>query len=119
VRSLVKDPAFQEIAKGSLLVEMQKLVTEVVRRVSSGDRKVVYSLSRVREAAEAGAVESCAVSDDVFSTGLDEEELVQVLNLVEAKRGSVYLADSSLEFGKQISSFGGIVALLRYPVTPY
>lgn len=119
VRSLVKDPAFQEIAKGSLLVEMQRLVTEVVKRVSTGDPKVAYSVSRVREAAEAGAVESCAVSDDVFSAGLDEEELVQVLNVVEGRGGSVYLADSSLEFGKQISSFGGIVALLRYPVRPY
>ena len=119
VRSLVKDPAFQKIAKGSLVVEMQRLVAEVVRRVSASDSKVAYSLPRVREAAEAGAVESCAVSDDVFSAGLDEEELVQVLNVIEGKGGSVYMADSSLEFGKQISSFGGVVALLRFPVRPY
>jgi protein pelota len=119
VRSLVKDPAFQKIAKGSLLVEMQQLVAEVVRRVSAGDPKVAYSLPRVMEAAEVGAVESCAVSDDVFSGGLDEEELVEVLNVVEGRGGSVYLADSSLELGKQISSFGGIVALLRYSLRPY
>ena len=119
VRAMVKDPAFQNVAKGSQLVEMQQLVAEVIRRVSVGDAKVAYSLPRVREAAEAGAVESCAVSDDVFSGGLDEEVLVHVLNEVESKRGSVYLADSSLEFGKQISSFGGIVALLRYPVKSY
>ena len=116
VRSLVKDPSFQKIAKGSVLVEMQQLVADVIRRVSAGDPKVAYSLSRVKEAAEAGAVESCAISDDVFSSGLDEEELVKVLNAVEGRGGSVYLADSSLEFGKQISSFGGIVALLRYSV---
>jgi protein pelota len=119
VRSLVKDPAFQKIAKGSLVVEMQQLVAEVVRRVSAGDSKVAYSLPRVREAAEAGAVESCAVSDDLFSAGLDEEELVQVLNVIEGRGGSVYMADSSLEFGKQISSFGGVVALLRYPIRSY
>jgi protein pelota len=119
VRSLVKDPAFQKIARGSLLVEMQQLVAEVVRRVSVGDPKVAYSLPRVRDAAEAGAVESCAVSDDVFIGGLDEEELVKVLNVVEGRGGSVYLADSSLEFGKQISSFGGVVALLRYSLRSY
>ena len=67
-------------------------------------------------AANAGAVESCAVSDDVFSIGVDEEQLVNVLNTIEAKGGSVFLADSSMEFGKQVSSFGGIVALLRYAV---
>jgi len=119
VRSLVKDPAFQKIAKGSLLIEMQQLVDDVVRRVSTGDTKVAYSLPRVKEAADTGAVESCAVSDDVFHSGIDEEELVQVLNAIEGKGGSVYLADSSLEFGKQISSFGGIIALLRYPVRHY
>ena len=119
LRSLVKSPAFQKLAKGSLLVEMQQLVTQAVSRISMGDAKVAYSLPRVREAADAGAVESCAVSDDVFSAGVDEEELVRVLNTVEERGGSVYLADSSLEFGKQVSSFGGIVALLRYPVRPY
>ncbi len=114
IRSLLKEPAFQEVAKGSLLVKMESLVTEVVKRVSVGDPKVAYSLPRVREAASAGAIEACGVSDDVFSAGVDEEQLVRVLDIIEQKGGSVYLADSSLEFGKQISAFGGIVALLRF-----
>jgi protein pelota len=116
VRTLVKDRAFQDLAKGSLLVEMQRLVAEVVRRIAMGDPKVVYTLARVRESATAGAVESCVVSDDVFAAGVDEDELVGVLNTVEGKGGRVYLADSSLELGKQVSSFGGIVALLRYAI---
>ena len=114
VRALIKTESFQSLAKDSLVVEMQQLVAEVVRRISIGDPKVAYALPRVREAADAGAVEACAVSDDVFSSGVDEEGLVNVLNTIGAKRGSVFLADSSLEFGKQVSSFGGIVALLRY-----
>jgi len=116
VRALIKAKSFQELARGSVLVEMQQLVAEVVRRISVGDPKVAYTLLRVGEAAAAGAVEACAVSDDVFSSGADEEELVGVLNTVQAKRGYVYLADSSMEFGKQVSAFGGIVALLRYAV---
>ncbi|MGD0396909.1 MAG: hypothetical protein ABSB26_08410 [Nitrososphaerales archaeon] len=116
VRALVKDPAFQRVARGSLLIEIQQLVAEVVKRVSTGDAKVAYSLPRVSEAAMAGAVDVCAVSDNVFSAGLDEEEVVGTLNEVEQRGGSVYLADSSMEFGKQISAFGGIVALLRYAV---
>ena len=114
VRALIKERSFQNLAKDSLVVEMQQLVAEVVRRISTGDSKVAYTLQRVSSAAAAGAVEACAVSDDVFSSGVDEEELVGVLNTIETKGGSVYLADSSMEFGKQISSFGGIVALLRY-----
>jgi protein pelota len=114
VRALIKAQSFQSLAKDSLVIEMQRLVAEVVRRISTSDPKVAYTLPRVRAAAAAGAVDACAVSDDVFSTGIDEEELVSVLNTIEAKGGPVYLADSSMEFGKQVSSFGGIVALLRY-----
>jgi protein pelota len=114
VRALIKSQSFQNLAKDSLVVEMQQLVAEVVRRVATGDPKVAYTLPRVSVAADAGAVDACAVSDNVFSSGVDEEELVRVLNTIEGKGGPVYLADSSLEFGKQISSFGGIVALLRY-----
>ncbi len=116
VRALIKTPAFQELAKDSLVVAMQRLVSEAVRRVSTSDPKVAYSLPRVAAAAAAGAVESSAVSDDVFSSGVDEAELVGVLNDIESKGGRVYLADSSMEYGKQVSSFGGIVALLRYAV---
>jgi protein pelota len=116
VRALIKTPGFQELAKDSLVVEMQKLVAEAVRRISASDQKVAYALPRVAAAAAAGAVEACAVSDDVFGSGVDEEELVNVLNDVEGKGGRVYLADSSMEYGKQVSSFGGIVALLRYAI---
>lgn len=116
VRAMIKTPSFQNLAKDSLVIEMQKVVAEVVKRISMGDQKVAYTLPRVRDAAISGAVESCAASDDVFSSGVDESELVEVLNTVEEKGGTVYLADSSMEFGKQISSFGGIVALLRYAV---
>jgi protein pelota len=114
VRAMIKTQSFQDQAKDSVVVEMQKTVAEVVKRISSADPKVAYTLPRVGSAARAGAVEACVVSDDVFTAGLDEEEVVGVLNTVEERGGSVYLADASMEFGKQVSAFGGIVALLRY-----
>jgi len=119
VRALVKFQGFREVAKESVLVEMGAVVDEAIRRISSGDAKVAYTLQRVKGAAAAGAVEACAVSDDIFTTGVDEEELVATLNSIEGQKGRLYLADSSLEFGKQVSSFGGILALLRYDIRSY
>jgi protein pelota len=116
VRALVKFSGFQEIARGSVLVEMQKLVSEAIRRISMGDPRVAYALPRVKAMATAGAVDSCVVCNDVFSVSVDEEEIVRTLNTIEEQGGKVYLADSSLELGKQISAFGGIVALLRYAI---
>jgi protein pelota len=119
VRALVKFSGFQDVAKDSELVEMQKLVNEIIRRISRSDPRIAYTLPRVKEASMAGSVDACAVSNDVFSSNIDEAELVETLNAIEERGGRVYLADSSLELGKQISSFGGIVALLRYALTAY
>lgn len=113
-RALVKAEGFRKVASDSVLVEVQEAVDEAIRRISRGERRVAYSLPRVSEAAKAGAVEVCAVADDVFSAGVDEDSLVETLNTVEDKGGKVFLCDSSLETGKQVSALGGIVALLRY-----
>ena len=114
VRAMIKTKSFQEQARGSIIIVMQDAVAEFVKRVSSGDPKVAYTLPRVGAAAASGAVEACLVSDDDFSAGHDEDLVVGVLNTVEERGGSVYLADASTELGKQVSSFGGIIALLRY-----
>ena len=114
VRSLLKFEGFKKVASDSLLVEVQTIVDEVIKRITRGDGKVAYTLPRVKTAAEAGMVESCLVSDDVFARNSAEEEVVNVLNTVEQNGGVIYLCDSSLEAGKQVASFGGIVATLRY-----
>lgn len=117
VRALVKSEGFRKVASDSVLVEVQEAVEEAIRRISRGERRIAYTLSRVSEAARLGAVEKCIVSDDVFTNNVDENALVETLNVVEEKGGKVFLCDSSLETGKQVSALGGIVALLRYDLS--
>ncbi|HUH99805.1 MAG TPA: hypothetical protein VLY65_02070 [Nitrososphaerales archaeon] len=117
VRALVKSEGFRKVAKDSVLVEVQEAVEEAIRRISRGEKRIAYALPRVLEAAKAGAVQTCVVSDDVFGTNVDEATLVETLNLIEKKGGKVFLTDSSLETGKQVSALGGIVALLRYDIS--
>jgi protein pelota len=117
VRALVKSDGFRKVASDSVLVEVQEAVEEAIRRISRGERRIAYTLPRVSEAARAGAVEKCVVSDDVFTNNVDEDALVLTLNDIEEKGGKVFLCDSSLETGKQVSALGGIVALLRYDIS--
>ena len=116
-RALVKSEGFRKVASDSVLVEVQEAVEEAIRRISRGERRIAYTLARVSEAARTGAVEKCIVSDDVFTNNLDENALVKTLNLIEEKGGKVFLCDSSLETGKQVSALGGMVALLRYDIS--
>lgn len=117
VRAMVKSEGFRKVASDSVLVEVQGIVEEAIRRMSRGERRIAYTLPRVSEAARAGAVETCVVSDDVFTNNVDENMLVATLNTIEEKGGKVFLCDSSLETGKQVSALGGIVALLRYDLS--
>lgn len=117
VRALVKFEGFRKVAKDSILVEVQETVDEAIRRISRGERRVAYTLARVSEAGGVGAVERCVVSDDVFAKNADEDALVKTLNSIEDKGGKVFLVDSTLETGKQVSSLGGVVALLRYDIS--
>ena len=117
VRALVKSDGFRKVASDSVLVEVQEAVEEAIRRISRGERRIAYTLPRVSEAARAGAVEKCIVSDDVFASNVDENALVETLNVIEEKGGRVFLCDSSLETGKQVSALGGMVALLRYDLS--
>jgi protein pelota len=119
VRSIIKFQGFKKLATNSTAVRLQSLVEEAIKRISSGDRRVAFSLNEVKEAAVIGAVDSCIVSDDVFKTASDEQIVVDTLNIIEKKGGSVFIADTSLEYGKHVSLFGGIIALLRYPVKAY
>lgn len=119
VRGMLKFEGFQKVANDSLLVEVQGVVDELIKRMAKNDDRVAYALPRVKEAADAGAVERCVVSEDVFAHGVNEEDVVTTLNEIEARGGTVYMCDSSLEMGKQVSSFGGIVAILRYSLKRY
>ncbi|MDA4122788.1 MAG: hypothetical protein OK456_06375 [Thaumarchaeota archaeon] len=116
VRGLIKFEPFQQVARESVLVEVQGIVNETIRRMARGDTRVAYTLPRVKEAAGMGAVEKCVVTDGVFTHNTDEELVVSVLNSIEEQGGGVYLCDSSLEMGKQVSAFGGIIATLRFPL---
>lgn len=116
VRGLIKFDGFKKVASDSLVVEVQSIVQDAITRISRGEGTVAYTLPRVKQGADAGAIEVCVVSDDVFSQNSDEQEVVEVLNRIEATKGKVYLCDSSLETGKQVSSFGGIIAILRYAI---
>jgi protein pelota len=118
VRAFIKFEGFQNVARDSRLVEVQKIVGEAIRRLSSLDQRVAYSLVNVREAAERGAVDACVVSDNVFGLRVPEQEVVDLLNRVEETNGKVCLVDASLEAGKQVAAFGGIVAVLRYAIKP-
>jgi len=109
-KSLRKDLEESRIGLAASLLE------EAMRRISVGDDRVALALPDVLKASEAGAVDSLLLSDRIFESRVDEECIIDLLNRVESFKGKVILVDTSTDLGVQVSTLGGVVALLRYPL---
>lgn len=100
----------------SRLGKAAEMLEEMLRRVAVGDERLAIGFKDAMAAAEAGAVESLLVSDRIFELGVEEEDVIRLLNTVEGRRGTAFLIDPSTDLGVQVSKLGGVVALLRYAV---
>ncbi len=54
-------------------------------------------------------------SDKVF-TEIEEENFIKLLNDIEYNNTKVFATDSTTDMGLRVSSLGGVIALLRYPI---
>lgn len=97
----------------SKLAIVSSMLNEIMRRVNTNDNRIAMGFKEVSEAASYKAIESLMFSDTIF-THAGENAVIDLLNAVEAYGAKVYAVDSSTDIGMQVSSLGGIVALLRY-----
>lgn len=108
--SMVKD-----VIGASKLATVSLLLSELMRRVNTNDARIAMGMREVSEAANLKAVDSLIFSDGVFSHA-DEDAVVNLLNTVEGYGAKAFATDLSTDIGMQVSSLGGIVALLRYAI---
>jgi protein pelota len=113
---MLRSDAAKGVMSSSKIVAVSKIIDEVMRQVQKGIRKYAMGMIEVSNAATLGAIEGLVFSDSVYAT-VDEDEFIEVLNKVERNSSKTYAVDSSTDMGLRVSSLGGIIALLRYPVS--
>lgn len=113
VRLLLSNSALRELLSKTEYGRVQGLVEEVKVRLAKDDPRIAMGVASCSQAAGQGAVESLLLSDGVFKAA-EEDKVIRMANEVEAKRGEVFLIDSSTVLGSQVDGLGGSVALLRY-----
>ncbi len=97
-------------AKESLLVE--ELLSEI-----SKDNLAAYGIKEVNAAAQAGAIKTLLVSEDMIQETKQDgtfEELNTIMKLVDSTKGDVHIIATDHDKGKQLKGLGGIGAILRY-----
>ena len=79
-------------------------------------KDTALSFDEVNAATNLGAVKAVLLSNKIFEKKINEDLLITVLNKIELTGGSILIVDSTTDIGLQVSSLGGIIALLRYPM---
>jgi protein pelota len=110
-----RSPKMKEVMENSKISKVSSLLDNVMIFVSKGENRFAMGFTEVANAASMRAVESLIFSSSIFGT-VAEEDLVNLLNMVEAYGASTFAIDSSTDIGMRVSSLGGIVSLLRYDI---
>lgn len=105
----------KEAIGSSRIAIVSSMLKEIMRCINTNDNRVAMGFNDVCEAAKFKAVESLMFSDVVFNQA-SEGTVIGLLNSVEAYGAKAFALDSSTDIGLQVSSLGGIVALLRYAI---
>lgn len=98
----------RESAVGTEIEAVERLMTEI----SKPDGLGTYGTREVREAAEAGAVDTLLILD----SKVREQDLDDVVRSVETQKGSVIVVSGQHDGGRELAALGGMGAILRYRV---
>jgi protein pelota len=108
-----------KVIRESRVLEEVALVEKFLAALASGRRDVAYGIDEVEAADRFGAVDRLMVVDRRLREVEDEERLrlESVIRGVEDKRGRITIISSEHEGGEKIMSFGGVAAMLRFPIS--
>ena len=93
-------------------------IEEFLSRLGKGKSNVTYGFSDVEKAANYGAVEKLLVADLTLRETTDEKRIAleKLMKTVEETRGDIMVLSTEHEAGTKLLSFGGVAALLRFPL---
>lgn len=111
----LRSDSLREVMKDTKLGNVATVLDRVFYLVSKGIPKFAIGMNEVNIAAQLKSIEYLLYSDTLFQSA-KEEEVISLLNKVDAFGAKTYAIDSSTDIGLRVSSLGGIVALLRFAI---
>jgi len=116
IHIFTKSESMKEIMSDTKLGRVSQIIDQVMFLANKTSNKFSMGLEETRKANEFGAIESLVFSEKVIQD-FDEQIIVDFLNDVEEKGGKIYGVDNTTDVGLRVSGLGGIISLLRFPVT--
>jgi len=111
INELMKKGMGSDILRQSRVgIEMEAM--EQVMEQLGKDGLATYGNNEVRDAAEAGAVETLLVLD----SRIREHDLDDIVRAVESQKGNVIIVSEQHDAGQELNALGGMAAILRYKI---
>ncbi len=115
IGELMRRDSLKSVLRAHSVIAAEEVFEEFMRLLSSGSDRVAYGLEIVKTLSELGAVSKLLVNEDVLY-GEQRELVSEVMESVESKGGDVRIVPEETPVFDKVKAFGGVVAVLRYPV---
>ncbi|MBS7287717.1 MAG: mRNA surveillance protein pelota, partial [Candidatus Freyarchaeota archaeon] len=98
-----------------------KAVEELLAQLAKNPEKVAYGREQVEKAALHGAIYKILITTNRIRYAEPDErkKLEELIKIVERMKGEIILVNEEHVAGEQLSSLGGIAAVLRYTINDY
>ena len=112
---ILADGLADSIIGKNALISQIRVIEEGLRRIST-DGNVCYGQAQILEAAKQGAIEKIVILASILRSDNSEMNLIwsNIIDDIKISKGEVIQSSSDHDFGEQLSSFGGAIALLRW-----
>lgn len=116
LEEILKRGEFKKLLRDISLIQHSELIKEFLLRISKKRNLIAYGLEDVWSALRAGAAEKVMVLDKLLFSPENKSKILDLLELCERTRAQFHIFIQKSEPGRILKNFGGIAALLRYPV---
>ncbi|MEA1924668.1 MAG: mRNA surveillance protein pelota [Candidatus Altiarchaeota archaeon] len=114
INEIIKKPVMKKINKDINSAKDIQLVDRLLEEIGKDSNLAVYGTGDVEQAVNSGAVKMLVVNDDLFQKERWRTE--KLLKNVKSMKGTTHIVNHLNEAGKQLSSLGGMGAVLRYRI---
>jgi protein pelota len=111
-----KSDSMKDIISESKLALVSTIIDKIMFMANKKSTKFAMGFEEIRYANQCGAIDSLVFSEKILET-VDEDEIIEFLNTVEASGAKTYSVDSSTDVGLRVTGLGGIIALLRFSIS--
>ncbi|RKX92489.1 MAG: mRNA surveillance protein pelota [Spirochaetes bacterium] len=107
-----------KVSKDLQIVKDNNLVDDFIVRLAKNDKMVAYGIDFVEKAANYSAISKLLFINTIFhEENIDKRnKIYNIIKKVEQTGGEIHIIDSDSEAGLKLKGFGGIVAILRFPL---